>query len=454
MPNEPQPTKVARVSESRRAGEIDLAKWDWVERSVWTVRMLKTLEGGVKGGVWFSLVDKVWRKTTLRRAFDQVRKNGGAAGADPRTIRQFEAKLDEEIDRLSEELRSGDYRPRPIRRVWIDKPGTKEKRPLGIPTVRDRVVQTAVRRVIEPIFEREFAEHSYGFRPRRGAKDALRRVDALVKAGCVWVVDADLKGYFDSIPRDRLMADVRRRIVDGRLLSLLEAFLSQPVMEGLELRTPVHGTPQGAAISPLLANVYLHPLDEAAREAGFEMVRYADDFVILCRTREEAEAALDLVRRVCAERGLTLHPAKTRIVRERQDDEDVDGGAEVGFDFLGYRFEAGRKRVRDKSIGHLRAVLRRKTPRCSGRSLDAVVADCNRTLRGWFEYFKHSRVSSLRMVDKWLRRRLRSMLRKRTKRRGISTGFDHSCWPNAYFRAHGLFFLVDAHAALLRSARG
>jgi RNA-directed DNA polymerase len=451
MPNEERPTDVTRACGSRRAGDIDLAKWDWVERTVWTVRMLKALERGKEGGVWHSLVDKVYRKTTLRRAFELVQANRGAAGSDRQTIRQFAAKLDEEIDRLHEELRSGSYRPRPIRRVWIDKPGRKEKRPLGVPAVRDRVVQAAVRMAIEPIFETEFAEHSYGFRPRRGAKDALRRVDALLKAGYTWVVDADLKGYFDSIPQGRLMADVQRRIADGRLLSLLEAFLSQPVMEGLECHTPTSGTPQGAVLSPLLANLYLHPLDAAAREAGFEMVRYADDFVILCRTRAEAEAALDLVRRVCAERGLCLHPDKTRLVRE-DSDEDDDGPP--GFDFLGYRFQEGRRCVRQASLLRLRDTLRRKTPRNSGSSLEAIIADCNRTLRGWFEYFKHSRPSPLTRLDQWLRRRLRSLLRKRTKRRGISKGLDHQRWPNDFFRERGLFFLADARRACLQSARG
>jgi RNA-directed DNA polymerase len=416
--------------------------------------MLQALETGVKGGVWFSLIDKVLRKSTLRRAFALVKANRGAAGVDHQTIRRFEARLDEEIDRLHDELRTETYRPRAIRRVWIDKPGSKEKRPLGIPAVRDRVVQAAVRMVIEPIFERDFAEHSYGFRPRRGAKDALRRVDRLVQAGRVWVVDADLRGYFDSIPREALMARVRTKIADGRLLRLLEAFLSQPVLDGLATWTPTEGTPQGAVISPLLANLYLHPLDVAAREAGYEMVRYADDFVILCRTRSEADAALELVRTACAERGLTLHPTKTRIARERADDDDADGGADLGFEFLGYRFCHGKHWVRAKSLLRLRAALRAKTPRCSGRSLEAIIADCNRTLRGWYAYFQHSRPFVFEAVDGWLRRRLRSLLRKRTKRRGISKGCDHQRWPNRFFQAHGLLSLAAAHGARLPSARG
>jgi len=424
MANAEQPAAVSRATEAKQVGATGPGRWDWVERTVWTSRMLEALDRGVKGGVWFSLIDNVLRKSTLHRAFAPVKANHGAAGVDPRTIRSFEARLDEEIDRLHDELRNETYRPRPIRRVWIDKPGSQEQCPPGIPAVRDRVVQAAVRMVIEPIFEGEFAEHSDGFRPRRGAKDALRRVDALVKAA------------------------------DGRLLRLLEAFLSQSVMDGLATWTPRRGTPQGAVISPLLANLYLHPLDVAAREAGYARARYADDFVILCPTRDEADAALDLVRGVCAERGLTLHPTKTRIARERADDDDADGGAEVGFDFLGYHFRNGGHWVRAKSLLCLRAVLRAKTPRCSGRSLEAAIVDCNRTLRGWYATFQHSRPFLFDGIDGWLRRRLRSMLRKRTKRRGISKGYDHQRWPNTFFQARGLFSLEAAHAARLQSARG
>ena len=417
--------------------------------------MLEALEAGVKGGVWFSLIDKVWREATLRLAFARVKANDGAAGVDHQSIAAFEARLEQEVARLSDELRTGSYRPRAIRRTWIEKPGTPEKRPLGIPTVRDRVVQTAVVLVIAPIFEREFVEHSYGFRPERSAKDALRRVEALLKAGYTWVVDADLKGYFDSIRQDLLMADVSRRIADGRLLDLVRAFLEQPITEGLASWTPTRGTPQGAVLSPLLANLFLHPVDVAMSEAGYEMVRYADDFVILCRSRDAADRALAKVRRLCEDRGLTLHPTKTRIVDEQEpgDGFKLHGGT-GGFDFLGYHFQRGRRWPREKSLQRLKEAMRRKTRRSNGRSLDAIVADCNRTLCGWFGYFKHSHPWTFSTIDRWVRRRLRSLLRKRTKRRGISRGLDHQRWPNAFFRAHGLFSLEGAHRASLQSARG
>jgi RNA-directed DNA polymerase len=206
-----------------------------------------------------------------------VKANGGVAGVDHQTVRKFEEDLERNVESLSGLLRAGTYRPQAVRRVWIPKAGSREKRPLGIPTVRDRVAQAAVRHVLEPIFEREFAEQSCGFRPERGCKDALRRVTHLLKAGYTYVVDADLKSYFDSIPHERLMERIREKIADGRVLELIELFLEQKVMDAMGSWTPGRGTPQGAVLSPLLANIYLDPLDHLMKEKGFEMVRYADD---------------------------------------------------------------------------------------------------------------------------------------------------------------------------------
>lgn len=413
---------------------------------MWTERMLEALRSGVKGGVWFSLIDKVWRPATLEAAWKTVRRNGGSAGSDHQSVKDFECGLGEEIARLSEELRGGTYRPRPIRRVYIDKPGSREKRPLGIPCVRDRVVQAAVRLVIEPIFESVFAPHSYGFRPGRGCKDALREVDRLLKAGYTHILDADLKAYYDSIPHSPLLADVRHYIADGRMLGLLEGFLKQDILEGLASWTPEEGSPQGAVISPLLSNLYLHPVDVAMAEAGLEMVRYADDLVVLCRSEGEAQRALDLLGQLVRGRGLSLHPEKTRLV-----DITVSG---EGFDFLGYPFEGNRRWPRKKSLRKIKEVLRSKTPRRNGHSLEAIIADVNQSLRGWFEYFKHSHQWTFPSMDKWVRRRLRSILRRRTHRKGISRGLDYQRWPNAFFRAHGLFSLADAHRALLQPPRG
>jgi RNA-directed DNA polymerase len=408
-------------------------------------RMLTALEKGVKGGKWFSLIDKVYALTNLRAAFQRVKANQGGAGVDHQTIEMFESRLEENLEKLSCMLKEGRYQPQAVRRAWIPKAGSKEMRPLGIPTVRDRVVQAALLHVLEPIFERDFAEQSYGFRPNRGCKDALRRVEELLKAGYHWVVDADLKSYFDTIPWGGLIGRVGEKVSDGRVIEIMEAYLRQEVMDGMKSWTPEGGTPQGAIISPMLSNIYLDPLDHEMARRGTEMVRYADDFVILCRSKAEAETALGQVQQWTAQAGLTLHPEKTRI---------VDATSRDGFDFLGYHFERGMKWQRKKSLGKFKDTIRGKTKRRNGQSLQAIIADVNRTIQGWFEYFKHSHRTTFTSVDGWVRMRLRSMLRKRRKRRGRGRGSDHQRWPNAYFAAQGLFSLVTAQATARQSLKG
>jgi RNA-directed DNA polymerase len=345
MPTQDAPAQLP--PEARQAGEVR-ARWAWAEASVWTERMLTALEEGVKGGKWHSLIDKVYGLCNLRAAFARVKANRGAAGVDHQTIEMFEHRLEPNLERLQQSLRNGAYRPSALRRVWIPKPGRPEKRPLGIPTVRDRVLQGALRNVLEPIFEREFAEHSYGFRPGRGCRDALRRVHKLLKAGHVYVVDADLQGYFDSIPHEQLLGRIRERVADGKVLALVGALLQQEVLETARRWRPEEGTPQGAVISPLLANIYLDPLDHVMAREGLEMVRYADDFVILCRTAQEAERALRIVQRWAASAQLTLQPDKTSIVDESQ---------RGGFDFLGYHLERGHRWPRPKSLGKLKDTI-------------------------------------------------------------------------------------------------
>ena len=236
--------------------------------------MVATLERGIKGGKWYSLMDKVWNPSHLRLAAWSVIRKDGVPGVDGQSCARLEAHLEETVCELARLLQAERYEPRPVKRVWIDKLGSHEKRPLGIPTVRDRVVQTALAYVLEPIFERDFAEHSYGFRPGRNAQQAIARVETLLAQGEVWVVDADLKGYFDSIPQDQLPQAVARKVADGRVLRLLEAYLQQGVMESAKDWQPTpHGTPQGAVISPLLANLYLDPLDHRMAGQGREMIR-------------------------------------------------------------------------------------------------------------------------------------------------------------------------------------
>lgn len=405
--------------------------------------MLTTLERGVEGGKWFRLFDKVFAERNLLAAFQRVASKKGAAGVDHVSVSQFERDLPESLWEVSDQLRHGTYRPQSIRRVHIPKPGTDETRPLGIPTVRDRLVQAAVVNVIGPIFERDFAEHSYGFRPGRGCKDALRRVDELLKAGYVHVVDADLKGYFDSIPHDGLMARLKEKVADGPVLSLIASFLKADILDGMEEWSPATGAPQGAVLSPLLSNIYLDPLDHLMARSGFEMVRYADDFVILCRTPEEASRALELVRGWVADNGLTLHPTKTKVVDARTD----------GFDFLGYHFRGTKHWPRDKSTAKLKDAIRAETKRTNGDSLPKIIASLNRTLRGWFAYFRHSRPWIFRVLDGWIRHRLRSLLRKRARRRGHGRGMDNRRWPNAFFAEHGLFSLAKAHVLACQSSR-
>jgi RNA-directed DNA polymerase len=406
--------------------------------------MLTALDQGVKGGVWFSLIDKVYALRTLQTAWQQVRANHGAAGVDHVTIGMFERHLDTHLEQLAQQLREGTYRPHPVRRVFITKPGSREQRPLGIPTVRDRVVQAAVRLVLEPIFERDFAAQSYGFRPNRDCKDALRRVQGLLDAGQTWVVDADFQRYFDTIPHAALRAQVAQKVADSRVLALLDAFLTQPVWETAARWTPETGTPQGAVLSPLLSNIYLDPLDHHMAQAGVEMVRYADDLVLVCPTEAAAQAALATLTAWTTQAGLTLHPDKTRI---------VDATQPGGFDFLGYHFERGYRWPRRKSLRRVKDAVRAETRRTDGRSLAVIIAALNSRLRGWFAYFRHSHWTTFTALDPWIRGRLRSVLRRRQGRRGRARGRDHQRWPTHFFATAGLFSLVTAHAAARESLR-
>lgn len=427
---------------AKQVGEIR-DRWSWVEPEVWTERMLTALEEGVKGGKWFSLSDKVYALRTLYKAFSRVKSNGGGAGIDHQTVEMFESRLGENLEKLSQELRDNDYRPQAIKRVYIPKPGSSEKRPLGIPTVRDRVVQAALKMVLEPIFERDFAEQSYGFRPGRGCKDALRKVDDLLKQGYTWVVDADLKSYFDTIPHKGLLDLVADKVTDGNVLRLIDLYLNQEVMDTMKRWKPEEGTPQGAVLSPLLSNIYLDRLDHLMAGETEKMVRYCDDFVILCQTEADAQAALAKVREWTVLNGLTLHPGKTHI---------VDATVKGGFDFLGYHFERRYRWPRLKSLKKLKDTVRSKTKRCNGQSMEMIIVDLNRTLIGWFGYFKHSYKTTFQPLDGWIRMRLRSILRKRHGGRGRGRGYDHNRWPNSYFAEHGLFSLAAAHAEACQSS--
>jgi RNA-directed DNA polymerase len=371
-------------------------RWDWVEASVWTDRMLAALGNGVKGGKWYSLIDKVYNRKTLKAAWKKVASNRGAAGVDKISIKRFRSNAQFYLEELERELRNGTFKPSAVRRVHIPKDG-KKTRPLGIPTVKDRIVQTALKMVLEPIFEREFLPASYGFRPGRGCKDALKEVDLLLKEGYTWVLDADVKSYFDSIPHDLLMERIRKRVSDGRILHLIELFLKQEILEDMKRWNPISGTPQGAVLSPLLANVYLHQLDLTLHRNGSKMVRYADDWVVLCRSMEEAKDALSQIQSWIDKNGLQLSADKTHIGSSLQPG--------YGFEFLGYRFESGRRYVRSKSLKKFKDKIR-----------------------------------------------LRAVRRKQKKRPGSGrTGRDHRQWPNAFFAERGLFTMYKAYVLACQS---
>jgi RNA-directed DNA polymerase len=413
--------------------------------------MLKRLAQSQEQTVWFSLWDKVWQADNLDQAMLEVILNGGSAGVDGQTTQQLSLEWTPQREQLQQELRGGNYRPHPARRVWIPKMGGTELRPLGIPAVRDRVAQTALRAVLEPIFERDFAEQSYGFRPGRGCWQALERVESLLQSGRTWVVDADLKACFDTIPHDRLMALVSQRVADGKVLELLQQYLAAGVMaSGQDWQPSEKGTPQGAVISPLLANVYLNPLDHEMAGKGREMVRYADDFVVCTRTETEARAVLAEIANWVKAAGLMLHPVKTRI---------VNAAEKGGFDFLGYHFEqyregGGKKWPRQKSQQKLRERLRWKLPRGRSASIGQILAELNPILRGWYGYFKYSLPSAMQRVDEWVRERTRHIIRRRHKRRGMVKGRERSEYPNAWFAARGLFSLKNAQAQWLQSLTG
>jgi RNA-directed DNA polymerase len=398
--------------------------------------MLVALETGVKGGKWYSLMDKVWKETNLLSAWLAVAANNGAAGVDGQSVAAFRTRRESELGRLSEEIRLGRYKRQAARRVWIDKPGSTEKRPLGVPCVRDRVVEGAIRQVIEPIFEREFAQHSYGFRPGHSAQEAVKRVEELLKAGYTWIVDADIKSYFDRIPRGQLLKGVAEHVSDRQVLELIEQSLCAGVMEEMKGWQPTEqGTPQGGVLSPLLANIYLNPLDHEMAQGGYHMTRYADDFVIQCRSREEAERALAQVQAWINGAGLTLHPEKTRI---------VDATQKGGFDFLGWHFERGFQWPREKSQAKLKEAIRELTPRTSGKSLREIVFRLNRTLKGWRAYFDHGVRNVYEGLDEMTRRRLRKLMLKRRGKRGKPWGKINQRWPNAFFDKLGLWRLATS----------
>lgn len=417
----------------------------WAQHVVWTDRMLSTLlENKVRGGKWHTLIDKVYAPLNLYAAACKVTEKKKGAGVDSQSCEAFAEHLLVETRNLSEEIRTQSYRPSAVRRVHIPKPGKpNETRPLGIPTVRDRVVQKAIVSVIEPILDHQFHERSFGFRHGRGAHDALRIVEQKLQEGYVYVVDADLKGYFDTIPKDRLMKLLKEHISDNRLLQLIQRFLDQNIMEDLREWTPIAGVPQGAVLSPVLSNLYLNPLDHKMADRGFEMVRYADDFVVLCRSESEAVSALAMIRDWVEAAGLTLHPTKTKIVDSRTE----------SFVFLGYSFRGEKIYPRRESLAKLKARLVKLTSRARSGSIETICMELTAVLRGWFYYFRHCRWTIFADLDSKIRSRLRRLLLRRHRNNPLRLP-RHERWPNDYFANAGLFSLREAHNRFGQSHQG
>ena len=388
------------------------------------------MEKEVKKRKWYSLIDKVYRLPNLLESWYEVRENKGAPGVDKESIQEFERKLNQNLKELHRLLKEGRYIPSPLRRVLIPKPSSDKLRPLGIPTVRDRVVQQAIKRIIEPIFEAKFKDVSYGYRPNRRAHKAIQKCKEYIDAGHVWVVDADITSFFDKVDHKLMMRALNEEIADGTLLDLIEQFLKAGVMKDGKLDATYEGVPQGGVISPLLANIYLHHFDEVMAERGYRLVRYCDDFVIFTKFGRKAERALQVTRQILEE-GLLLklNPQKTRIAHAVFD----------GFEFLGCRFKYGYIRPKDRSISSFKNRVRYITRRQQPRKLKEVIDRLNPMVRGWGNYFRYGNVKVLyRSLDEWTRMRLRSFLEKKK-----AVKYQNRRISNQRFKSQGLVSLQE-----------
>ena len=375
-----------------------------------------------------SLIDKVYKRKNLEMAWEKVKANRGSGGVDGQTLEDFAEQLDENLDRLQSELKEGLYQPQPVRQVQIPKLGKPgEFRGLGIPTIYDRVCQQALLNRLEPIFEPVFDEANFGYRRGRSTKDALRKVWKEIDSGSEWIVDADLKDFFGSVDHEKLLTLVAQRIADGRVLRLIEAMLKAGSYGKGRLFPTERGTPQGGVASPLLSNILLTPFDREMRRKGYQLTRYADDWVVTCKSAAEARAAIDAAGRILKQLGVELHPQKTRIVHVR-----------YGFEFLGYKIKRGkrlylpaakiRSRVRsgglyayprDKSIRRFKDQVRQRTRRRVPLATEQLIEALNPLLRGWGEYYKRAHVRKLfNQLDRWIVRRIWSHRFKRWRNCG------------------------------------
>jgi RNA-directed DNA polymerase len=376
-----------------------------------------------------SLIDKVYKRKNLEMAWEKVKANRGSGGVDGQNLEAFEGQLDQQLDRLRRELKEDCYQPLPVRQHPIpkrDKPG--EYRMLGIPTIYDRVCQQALLNRLEPIFEPLFDDASFGYRRGRSTKDALRKVWKEIQNGSEWIVDADLRDFFGSVDHEKLLTLIAQRVADGRVLRLIQTMLKAGSYGQGQLFPAERGTPQGSVVSPLLSNILLTPFDREMRRRGYQLTRYADDWVLTCKSAAEARAAVDAARRILKQLGVELHPRKTRIVHVR-----------YGFEFLGYKIKRGEKRLylpeskirsqlhagdlyaypREKSIRRFMEQVRQRTKRRVPLSTKELIENLNPLLRGWGEYYKRAHVRRLfHRLDAWIVRRIWSHRFKRWRNCG------------------------------------
>jgi len=419
-----------RAAESQKSSQGDEGKQNLPKSSSGNARAASPRRSKRKA---HSLIDKVYRWDNLYRAWRRVRRNKGVHGLDRVTIRMFEADLDKHLREIQRKLMEKRYTPSPVRRVYIPKPAQpRKRRPLGIPIVADRIVQQAIFQIVDPLFDHTMSDRSFGFRKGRKAHDAITALISDAKEGYRFVVDADIASFFDEIDHDVVMSCVRARIADGRVLDLFEAFLKAGVSEDGQVSVPTRGVPQGGVISPWLSNLVLDHLDQAIEKQGWRYARYADDFVVLCRSSTEAQRALEVVKEVLGTLKLSLHETKTRLA-------DFEGG----FEFLGFSFRHYRLGIRESSIKRFKDRVRSLTRRQQGRNVDAVIADLNPVLRGWVAYFGVAQVTLvLRYLDSWIRMRMRSFKFKRR--------CNHDNWrlPNKRLKRWGLLSLQQCRPRL------
>jgi group II intron reverse transcriptase/maturase len=377
----------------------------------------------------YSLYDKVYSEMNLKQAWDKVRKKKGSGGIDRVSIKQYkkeEAKNLRELHRLLKEKR---YAPKELRRAYIPK-GKTEQRSLGIPTIRDRIVQQALLNILSPIFEVNFHNDSYGFRPYRSAQQAVKEVREAVKQGRRWIVEVDICKYFDSVNHELLLKKLNEEISDGSILKLIKQFLKSGVMEeGVKVQTE-EGTPQGGVISPLLANIYLNEFDWQMSLEGYKVVRYADDLVVLCESQEESERAYSMIKRIIEDKlQLKIHEGKTRIVNNEEEP----------FEFLGFRFYWKYVLIRKKSLEKFKDKVREVTRRQQPRNVKEVIRRLNYVLRGFANYFKIGDVKyMLRDLDGWVRMRIRCFIEKRKR-----LHYQSIKYRNALLKSYGLTSMMD-----------